>query len=906
MAWPGAPAPWRPSRLTLAGRWQRLLGLGLVLASLLPACQERPLRWQALALPAVSPAWRNGEPEPLVLRTLRLTLPTGQRRVQNSDEDEPALSEPGTSLAMHFRAATPFRAVGLVVATDGRPASVLMRLWRGEQLVGEQRFSDMPDRSWIDLAGAEQPAGEYRLELVVLAGRAGWWSQRLAAPGADPPGFRVGAVPLPLNSEVSLPVNATLARIAVLGGLSSYDHGIGWWRDYEVQGDSGDRQFVGDTAGWLEVRYASGARDLIPLTYGWTLWWRDHLTSERWGGPFPQPFADPAARAARDASLRLLPVDHPLAPFRWDFLPRPEPVVALQLRDNPAKQGVPVIAAISLLSRDPIAGTLPLADEPGPASRAIQPRELDDSARAALLAPLAAVLTHQQLPAQLAPFPEPAGADLQVGGSGRLLTAIWRANTRDLAAKFSGPPPFQTSSPGAPHYGGYQGIGAWRDDAGYFANQVWARDLGRAALEVIRQGQPELVERALRFAGDRLYDLPNGYPRYSRDGTPIPPHWTTVLGDPLYLDADHRGDGNWENDSQGLLILAYFAAWQARGRDQEWLARHVGTVRDAAGWFLEQLAHPERWRSRDGLLYGEGEAANDGGYDVLSNTLAWRALRAAAEMVAAVGEGARASAFREAAERIRAAVATQLRDPDGWRSVAWNWGYGHEALAPVFSAADVGDYDLSSLTAEERAVARQTYLRQLGRCPQHACVRAVGYGQGFLAQAALLLDDLETAATLLERLATLAYDERRSPYLIPEGIALAPDGSRWYRTGDLGNAVQQGEVLKALALVAGVERGPTGVRLLPRLPATWQWLEVERWPLASGTLSLRVERMGDTLRYQVATPVALALRVGPVAPGSRLLVDGVERAGRPVESGGRRWLWVDALPAGRHEVVVGP
>ncbi|MCS6800412.1 MAG: hypothetical protein NZ773_00500 [Dehalococcoidia bacterium] len=884
---------------------RRLALVLTLLLPLLPAGDGAP-RWQALVLPEETLAERNGSPEALVLRTLRLTLPTGARRVQFSDEDEPALVGPGETLAMRFTAAEPFRRAGLLVATDGGAAGVRLRLvdHASGRTVAEQTFDEIEDRRWLDLDTPTGDRGTYRLELRVERGRAGWWSQRLAAPNGAPAGFRIGHVPLIHNSERALPLNVAADRIALLGGLSSYDHGIGWWRDYEVQGDTGDRQFVGEEAGAIEIRYASGIVDRVPLIFGWTLWWRTHLSSERWGGPFPQPFDDPAARAARDAALRLVLADHPTALFSWEIVPRPEPIAALVLIDSPAKQGVPIIAAISVRSRDRIAGALPLERGPAPAPRPVTPRDLADRRWMDEVAPLAATLAPSERPRSPAPLPEPSRPDLRLGGSGALLTGVWRANRADLAGKFATDRPFRTSTPRAPNYGSYQGVGAWRDGAGSFADQVWARDLGRAALELLRWGEAEAVERALVFAGDRLYDLPNGYPRYARDGERLPPRWTTVLGEPLYIDADHRGDGNWENDSQGLLLLAYAAAWDARSRDHAWLARHAGTVRDAAEWFLLQLEQPERWRSRDGLLYGEGEAANDGGYDVLSNTLAWRSLLAAARLMEAIGEPDRARRFEAAAERIRAAVNRQLLDPDGWRSVAWNWGYGHEALAPVFTAADIGDYDLSSLTAEERAIAELTYRRQLGRCPNFACVRAVGYGQAFLAQSALLLDDLETAATLLETLAALGYDARRSPYLVPEGIAVSADGRRWYRTGDLGNAVHQAEVLKALALVAGIERSPSGVRLLPRLPAAWESLEVTAWPVPGGAVDLRATRRGDLLRYELSTPLATALRVGPLPAGERVLVNGAVYDGPTVVSGGKRWMWVAPLGPGQHTVEV--
>ncbi|GIW08707.1 MAG: hypothetical protein KatS3mg060_3512 [Dehalococcoidia bacterium] len=315
----------------------------VVLLAMLPACGNAAPRWQALVLPAAVLAAKNGEPEPLVLRTLRLTLPDGTRRVQFSDEDEPALVNPGETLAMRFTASEPFRGAGLLVAAVGGETRVVLRLLEDTagRPIAEQAFENIEDRRWLDLEVAEGRPGPYRLELRVERGRAGWWSQRLADSTGSPAGFAATGAPLVHNAALTVPVNARAERIAILGGVSSYDHGIGWWRDYEVQGDTGDRQFVGDEAGAIEVRYSSGAVDRAPLVYGWTLWWRTHLTSDRWGGPFPQPFDDPTAQAARAAALRLAPTEHPLAPFQWQIVPRREAIESIAIVDSPAKQGVP-------------------------------------------------------------------------------------------------------------------------------------------------------------------------------------------------------------------------------------------------------------------------------------------------------------------------------------------------------------------------------------------------------------------------------------------------------------------------------------------------------------------------------------------------------------------------------------
>ena len=41
--------------------------------------------------------------------------------------------------------------------------------------------------------------------------------------------------------------------------------------------DDFKNQFIGDKAGYLHIKYRSGAVDNIPLIFGYTLWWRDGL-----------------------------------------------------------------------------------------------------------------------------------------------------------------------------------------------------------------------------------------------------------------------------------------------------------------------------------------------------------------------------------------------------------------------------------------------------------------------------------------------------------------------------------------------------------------------------------------------------------------------------------------------------
>lgn len=892
----------------------------LAVAGLIPACRGETVKWQAVKFPATeSAATKNNSPDPFTYRTVRIGLPNGQRRVLFSEDQEPAPVPVAGNLTMRFTARTAFRSVGLLAAAWGDPdTKPLVRLRNAAgPPIREREYPGVTDRTWIDLDVGDQPAGDYRLEMVTNgAGRVGWWGQKVDTKFTEnmPEHVRFAsgaALEFP-GGQVEVPAGFTADRLAILGGLSTYDHGVGWWRDYEVQSDESDRQFVGDIAGWIEIVYGSGTVDKIPLMFGWTMWWKTHFDSDKLGGPFPAPFVEGPSASAR-ASLRLKPSSAGnAAPYFWEIRPRAESIKTIRISDNPDKQGFPLILGLSAASKEKTGTLSALADsqfeeEDG---KTVRPDDIVSERWRIETEPLRRALYRSQADIPTAPpMPDPILPDVAISGTpaSALLTGVWRANLGDLRAKFGNDGKFHTSTPGSADYGGNQGIGTWRTGVGAYANQIQTAALGRAALEMLRLNDPNRIEPSLQLASERLNDPPNGFPKINRQGQKVPAHWSPVLGDPAGIDTDHAGDGNQENDANALLLLAFYRAWRVRGNEAAWLDRNIATVRDAAAWFQAQLAAADRWRSKDGLLYSEGQSADEGGYDVYSNTLAWRSLIAAAEMVEAAGDRPRGSELRTASNTIRSAVNRQLVDSTQsgqvWSSVSSEWAYGNESLAPILSAADVSDYELASLTDVEKALAESTYRRQLQRCPNKTCVRIIGYGQAFLAQAALLLDDLTNAGPLLDRLGTVIFDSRLSPYLVPEGVVVHPSGQYWYRTGDLGNAEQQAEVMKALSLVVGVEQENDGrVRILPRLPEGWNTVNVTAWPVPGGAADIVVERRDGLIRYDLTMPRPTAVRFGPVPDRATVFVDGVAARPRMVDSGGLHWAWIDNLASGHHVI----
>jgi hypothetical protein len=645
------------------------------------------------------------------------------------------------------------------------------------------------------------------------------------------------------------------------------------------------------------------------------------------GGPFLEPFATTPRTLI--ASLHVYSLDdNPLAPSYFVYKPQNKTIARLRLSDNPQIQGYPLVSAITLeTTRGGANATLLRTPEPDStfaawlADNTITQEIITSASYEPALAALRDKLYSSQ-----AGIPSSAPAETIAGRSGprmrfegtataSILNNVYEHTLSDLRAKLDADGTFHASTYNSANFGLYGGIGTWRGGVGYFYNQAWSRDMGRTLLELVRLGFLDEVDAGLRFAAKHLYDLPNGYPDVNREGEKVPAHWGTVLGVPNVIDADGMHDDNQENDAHGLLLLAYVSAWQARSRNAAWLDGFWPVIRDAAEWYCFQLENPAFSRAT-GVLYTEGEAANDGGYDVYSNEIAIEALRGTADMARSRGDNALAQRWDGYANSIEQGMEQELIDKNArygetWRAVAWGWGYGHESLAPAFISADRSGYLLNAGGA--LTITQQTYQRQVELPSGYRSGRITGYGQAFLTQAALLLDDMTGASLALDNVAAFIYDADAAPYLVPEGIALHPSGAYWYRTGDLGNAMQEAEVLKTLALVAGVDDlNGDRLRLIPRVPQQWTAASVMDYPVTVAgqrlTLAYTLTRQAGSIRMDItaSAPIPnLEVRLGPLPLDAvpQVTVDGAARAFDVTESGGANWTWLRGLD-GRGEAHI--
>ena len=172
-----------------------------------------------------------------------------------------------------------------------------------------------------------------------------------------------------------------------------------------------------------------------------------------------------------------------------------------------------------------------------------------------------------------------------------------------------------------------------------------------------------------------------------------------------------------------------------------------------------------------------------------------------------------------------------------------------------------------------------------------------GYSQGFMTQAAMVSDDVNTYSKLLEGVARLAYDGsvveplayEMNPWVMHECFSYDNYAKAMDHTfgtyhmgrpgvannpGDEGNLVQEAEIVKALALCAGVDDSTPGVlRLLPRIPWNWSGITAENLPyvkengeLVRISFSMQHDRATRRCRFhfESSQPVErLEVRLGP-------------------------------------------
>jgi hypothetical protein len=678
--------------------------------------------------------------------------------------------------------------------------------------------------------------------------------------------------------------------------------------------DQSVRFFIGDELGRIRLTYADGTTQIFPLLLGEGVWWGRAFYD------FQQPFpSDAPLRHAFAAALRLYP---PAALKDGNYVavivPKPLPIQSITFENSPAKKGTLIIRGITIESSDANdiagatalkAGTLPPDFEKFSRTNALRPLGEDEEQTARRLNDLRqALYTHDEeftVHVTRSAPPGYSGSEVSFEGTifAEILANVFRYNVQDIAAKIDKDGMYHTSTKDAISWGGYRGFGTFRKDVGGYYGVSYARDLGRSLQELTSLGYSSPAERCadycLRMA--RLYATD---PNLQLKGVSLPPHWSMLVNRPR--------NSSFENDGQGLTILSLYRLWQRLPDREDWLRSRWPDVKAAGDWILWQFAHPEISGARDGLLHTTGESADGDGYSVYPDTICMFALDALAQMGDSIGETGSAEQWRERAEQMKRAITDHYIDIDPKYGRVWtlkysNWIDQSSVLGPLIFQADYLGFAPEDSIPEWRAVNEATYQRLLDTYkPFGFYGQAMGYGQGFVTQSALLLDRMRDTTQMLDWAAKEIYDPRDGSFIVPEGVQIDPTGRFWYKIGDLGNGVQEGEIVKMLRLVIGVDdTQPDRLQLFPRMPYDWTVMTIKKYPLSFSSagklqtafLNYKLRRSGDEMDLRISSDRdigQIAVRLGPFAkqPQARsALVNGKVPAGATMQQSGDSW-WI--------------
>jgi hypothetical protein len=712
------------------------------------------------------------------------------------------------------------------------------------------------------------------------------------------------------NAPGRVQVGGQVNRIFLLGMTAT--PGISCWSDPT---NLSVRCFIGDEMGKIRLDYADGSSQVFPLISGESLWWGQSFY--RAPGPFP---TDAEFRKTLAASLRLYPAE-PVKEGSYVAAITPKPV-ALQritIESSPDKRMNPVIMGITIETAETngIAGAVPL--EPGAASpelaRFVQTKSLrpmgegeteaqgrlEDLRRA--LYSSATGLT-RPVPPEMPPGYSGPQVRFKGNVSASILANAFSYNVQDIADKIDAEGMYHTSTKGALLWG-YNGgqFGTYATNAGIYYGGSWGRDLGRSLQELTVLGYLDDAKRCAEYClrTERLWEEPSA-PKIQ--GQSYPPHWSRIVNQP-------KNAPPYENDAHGLISMFIYKFWQRLPDRDDWLRSRWPDVKAAGDWVLWQFDHPEISGASNGVLHTTGECAGGNGYSVYGDAACMDALGALAQMADSIGETNSAAQWRDRAQKMRQAIADNyiISDPKYgrvWTLASAGWPTRPTVLGPLIFLADGGGFAPQEDDPVLRPVNEAAYQRLIDTYkPFGFYGQAMGYGQGFVTESALLLDRMRDAAPMMDWIAREIYDPKFGSFIVPEGVQIDPAGRYLYRAGDLGNGVQEAEIIKVLRLVIGVDdTQPNRLQFCPRMPYGWDQVSVEKYPvlferagktqMARLAYDLRRTRGGMTLKISADQDLGpVAMRLGPFEKTpdvSRIQVNGKHPAATAERSGDSWWV----------------
>lgn len=746
-----------------------------------------------------------------------------------------------------------------------------------------------------------------------------------------------------------------------LGMIHLFDRGNGSW--YTPRGDHGYEHFAGDTAGEIVLEWSEGPPSTIPLVFGFNLWYSrpwDLMWCHRlWldpGGNFDATFfgGDDAPRQVIREGLALSdgirPEGAQSSNARYIFTVSlgGRALRGLRLRAAPDLHFHPLISAITVETRQPSPALvdLPILTAAPANTRAVALEDIEQGRfRPGLERTMHTLYTFvDEVPVPERP-PVPGrytGPEYAFGAAreARMAAAFLYRNGPELAAYIadrgmSYPSPIsQWSLPS------YQYVtGLWRNiRRAYDSLDDWLRIyatttpgelpgvgtmMARVAGEVVREamafGYEKFIPGYIDWLDDRLF----------KDATP--PHWTRLVGSGDSGRRHRVGEveetGFRENDGHGNCMWARYMVWHWLGRPRDWNARHFAATAASVDWLQWQLdVDTIRPGVRKDVLFSESECADED-YDIYSSYSCLHGLKLAIRLAAQLGRTTEVDRWTALYRRLRQGILDHLVDPSAFGPI-WHtdptcdWQDHAHKLVHIHLATEGDSYtplqDYAGGDEADRqllAVSQNTY-RYLMKERNFDFLRALGYGQGMMAQAALLLDRMDDATTFLNVLLRHVYLPHADAWSCPEGIIVHRSGKYYMPHGYDGADSHIADATKAVRLMLGVDdNDPDRLRIVPRFPAAWSEMRIRKWPVLTGRTRQRMdyaylrEDGRDVFEYRFDLAVQdLRVRFGPYPAAARVRdcrVDGRAAAFQCQHSGDSAWVWVQATPGPSGRIELG-
>ena len=737
--------------------------------------------------------------------------------------------------------------------------------------------------------------------------------------------FIEGRMAMTRDSSVQLDIGAAAKHIFLLG-MTEDASTISCWADPTNQAV---RYWIGDHLGEIRLNYADGTTQTFPLVLGESLWFG--FPFYHYQEPFP---TDAHLRKTFADALRLYPAQQ-VADGNYVAVidPKPAPITSITIISTPDKAGAPIITGLSI---EPLgtatvenAVEAPVGNFPPDFQKFIADKSLrllgeDEKGTQRRLKEFSLALysndkAFSRSHVELQTPHDYSGPEVSFEGSlyAKILANAFTFNIQDISDKVDGQGMYHTSTKGAISWNG-QGFGTFATNMQLYYGTSWCRDMGRSLQEITELGY---TNDALRCADYclKMSRLWVQNPAFKYHGQVLPPHWSRIANRPAQAPP-------FENDGHGLVSLFLYKLWQRLPDRDDWLRARWPDVKAAGDWIIWQFDHPEISGASDGLLQTTGECAGGHGssigHSVYGDYACMNALLGLAQMAESIGQTNSAAQWRERAEKMRQAMAGQyiINDPKYGpvcTLACAGWPTHPVVLAPLVFVADYDGFAPQDADPAWHLANEASYQRLLDTYqPFGFYGQAMGYGQGSVTEAALLLDRMNDATAMLNWIAKQIYDPRYGSFITPEGVQVVPSGEYWFRAGDLGNGVQEAEIVKTLRLVIGVDDTQPGrLQFYPRMPYNWDEIAVKKYPVLcedSGKMEMtflhyKLERSHHGMKLKISADKALgpvAMRLGPFGEqpdAADILVNGKNPAGASIERSGDSWWVKFTVPVGPGE-----